>query len=119
MRQPTLYFWQVLNIQKNYSVSKEEKNKVLNPNLIKRILSYTRPYKKLFFGSAFITIFLSALAIVRPLLISKALNDFVVKDRDMPGLNAICLLILAFLLIEAACQVVNIRITNLLGQNIV
>lgn len=100
-------------------MSKEEKNKVLNPNLIKRILSYTKPYKKLFFGSALITIFLSALAIVRPLLISKALNDFVVKDRDMPGLNAICLLILGFLLIEAACQVVNIRITNLLGQNIV
>lgn len=30
-----------------------------------------------------------------------------------------CLLILLFLLVEAVCQVVNMRVTNLLGQNIV
>ena len=97
----------------------QKKNKGLNPGLIRRILSYTRPYKKLFFGAVLITLLLSALAIVRPLLISKALNDYVTRQKDLKGLNAICLLILFFLVFEAVCQIINLRITNLLGQNIV
>jgi ATP-binding cassette subfamily B multidrug efflux pump len=100
-------------------VSKEVKNKGLNPRLINRILGYTRPYRKLFYGSVFMTLLLSALAIVRPLLISTALNDFVIRERSIDKLNYICLLILGFLLLEAFLQIINIRITNLLGQNIV
>ena len=97
----------------------EQTNKGLNLSLIKRILSYTAPYKALFYGAVLITLLLSALAVVRPLLISTALNDYVVKERSLPGLNKICLLIFGFLILEALCQIVNIRVTNLLGQNIV
>lgn len=100
-------------------MNKEQKNKGLNPDLIKRILSYTKPYKKLFFPAVFITLLLSGLAIVRPLLISTTLNDFVVEHKSISGLNKMCLLILFFLLVEALCQVINMRVTNLLGQNIV
>jgi ATP-binding cassette subfamily B protein len=95
------------------------KNKGLNGGLIRRILGYTKLYMGLFIGAVTITLVLSALAIVRPLLISTALNDFVIRDRSLPALNHICLLILGFLLLESGLQVVNIRITNLLGQNIV
>ena len=100
-------------------MGKDKKNKGLNLGLIKRILSYARPYNKLFFGSLLVTLFLSGLSIVRPLLISRALNDYVVNQKSLPGLNTMCLVILVFLLFEAFCQVVNLRITNLLGQNIV
>lgn len=100
-------------------MSKEQKNKGLNLGLIKRILSYARPYRTLFFGAVAITLLLSALAIVRPLLISKALNDFVIDHKSVSGLNQMCLLILFFLLLESVCQIINMRITNLLGQNIV
>lgn len=91
----------------------------MNLGLIRRILGYTRPYKGLFFGAVVITLMLSGLAIVRPLLISKALNDFVTDSKDLAGLNGICLLILFFLVFEAVCQAINLRITNLLGQSIV
>jgi len=87
--------------------------------LIRRILGYTLPYKKLFYGSLFMTLLLSSLAIVRPLLISRALNEFVIKESSVDKLNYICLVILGFLLLEAFLQAINIRITNLLGQNIV
>ncbi len=97
----------------------KEPNKNINFHLIARILSYTQPYKNLFFGSLFLTLVLAALSIVRPLLISNALNDFVVSEKSIEGLNKICLLIFGFLILEAVCQVINIRITNLLGQNIV
>ena len=94
-------------------------NKKINLKLIARILSYSKSYKKLFFISLFLTLLLASLAIVRPLLISKALNDFVINQKSEQGLNSICLLILFFLIIEAFGQVVNLRLTNLLGQNIV
>lgn len=100
-------------------MSNEQKNKVINTGLIRRILSYTRPYRGMFVSALVITLILSGLAIVRPLLISKALNDFVVDFKSLAGLNRICLLILFFLLLEAGLQIMNMRITNLLGQSIV
>lgn len=100
-------------------MTEDKKNKGLNLGLIRRILSYTKAYKALFFGSLFLTLLLAALAIVRPLLISKALNAYVADKGSIENLNTVCLFILAMLLIEALCQIINIRITNLLGQNIV
>ncbi len=62
---------------------------------------------------------LSGMAIIRPVLISFALNHYVTGMGDLPGLNRTCALILLSLIIEAVLQVFNLRITNLLGQNIV
>lgn len=91
----------------------------LKISLIGRILSYTRPYRGLFAGSVVLTVSLAGLSIVRPLLISKALNQAVVQEESTSLLNQIALLILTFLIVEAILQIINIRITNLLGQNIV
>lgn len=100
-------------------MTKEPKNKKLDVGLIRRILSYTGKYKALFFSALFLTLMLSALAVVRPLLISESLNEYVVKHKDINGLTRICLFIFGFLIIEAICQIINMRITSLLGQNIV
>lgn len=96
----------------------DKKNK-LNTGLIRRILSYTRPYRKYFFAALAITLTLSGFAIVRPLLINKALNSFVGDQASLAGLNTICLLILVALLFESLLQFANIYVTNYLGQNIV
>lgn len=87
--------------------------------MLGRILAYTKPYKRLFAASVLITLTLAGLSIVRPLLISKALNDFVAGQKNMGGLNLVCLIIFSVLIIEALLQIINIRVTNLLGQNIV
>jgi len=97
-------------------VNNPEKEKKLKLSLVGRILSYTRPYKKYFYSAIFITIVLSGFSIVRPLLISKALNNFVVGTADISGLNTIGLLILASLLFEAVLQFTNIYLTSYLGQ---
>lgn len=97
----------------------KEQNKGLNPKLIKRILSYTNPYKTLFYSAVVLTLILAAISIVRPLLISKALNDNVSISKNLSGLNFICALIFVSLFSEAILQIINLRITNLLGQNIV
>ena len=98
-------------------------------SLLKRILSYSKPYKKLFFLAITLTLTLASLAIVRPLLINQMLNCIgAVKPTDagfLPPLekisfiNTMGLLLLGVLLTEAILQFTNIYITNLLGQNIV
>lgn len=100
-------------------MSPKEQHKGLNPKLIKRILSYTNPYKTLFYFAVVLTLILATISIVRPLLISKALNDYVSVSKDLSGLNFICTLIFVSLVTEAILQILNLRITNLLGQNIV
>ncbi|HQQ94303.1 MAG TPA: ABC transporter ATP-binding protein [Bacteroidia bacterium] len=87
--------------------------------LIARILSYTKPYRAVFWWALVVTITLSSLAIVRPLLISKALNEVVLDTKNSDRLNTICWLILSFLVLEAGLQVVNARLGSVLGQNIV
>lgn len=99
-------------------MSEEKKNK-LNVGLLRRILSYTKPYKRFFFISLTLTIVLSGFAIVRPLLINKALNNFIDDSSDISALNTIGLLILASLIFEAILQFANIYVTNFLGQSIV
>lgn len=99
-------------------MSEEKKNK-LSLTLLKRILSYTKPYKTYFFAALFITLTLSGFAIVRPLLISEALNNFVSDPSHLSSLNFIGLLIFGCLIFEALLQFANIYVTNFLGQSIV
>lgn len=97
----------------------EKKENKLNVGLIKRILSYSRPYKVVFGLSVVLTLSLSALAIIRPLLVSDALTKDVSESKSISDLNTSCLIILGFILFEAILQFTNISITNYLGQNIV
>lgn len=94
------------------------KNK-LNFALIKRILSYSKPYKTQFILSVVFTISLSAFAILRPLLISHTLNTSVIENKDYGELTKFCIIILSVIVLEAIIQFTNINITNFLGQNIV
>lgn len=101
----------------------------LNLNLLKRILSYSKPYKGLFVAALVLTLSLSALSIVRPLLINQALNAVGIDNPAVPGyrapqdrmhfLNMMGLMLIGILLLEAVLQFTNIYVTNLLGQNIV
>jgi len=94
-------------------------NKPFKFILLRRILTYVSPYKRLFLPALLITIALSFLSIVRPILISKALNEVVGESSNASKLNLFSSLILVFLLIEALLQVINARLSSVLGQNIV
>ena len=97
--------------------------------LLKRILSYSKPYKQLFVASIVLTLTLSSLAIVRPLLINQTLNvvgnelvnseGYLLPKDKFLFLNKMGLILLGVLILEAILQFTNIYVTNLLGQNIV
>jgi ATP-binding cassette subfamily B protein len=110
-------------------MSKTEKKNKFSFMLLRRILSYSKPYKKLFFLAVTLTLLLSSLAIVRPLLINEMLNGIGATDpsdksylpplQKISFINKMGLMLLGVLLIEALLQFTNIYVTNLLGQNIV
>ena len=107
----------------------KEKKSGINFTLIKRILSYSKPYKKLFILALLLTLTLAALSIVRPLLIKEALNCIGIEDPADKGylpkadkfafMNRMGLLLVGVLILEALLQFTNMYVTNLLGQNIV
>ena len=107
----------------------KEKKSGINFTLIKRILSYSKPYKKLFILALLLTLTLAALSIVRPLLIKEALNCIGIEDPTDKGylpkadklafINRMGLLLVGVLILEALLQFTNMYVTNLLGQNIV
>ena len=94
----------------------EPKNK-FSFKLLKRILSYSKPYKTLFFIAISLTLLLSSLTIVRPLLINKMLNCIgAVNSTDagyMPDgdkisyINYMGILLIGVLLTEALLQFTN------------
>lgn len=110
-------------------MSEPKKNNAFSIQLLKRILSYSKPYKKLFIVAVFLTLSLSSLTIVRPLLIKKTLNTIAIEDvKDVNFLsspdklnfiNTMGLMLLGILMLEAFMQFTNIYVTNLLGQNII
>ncbi len=86
---------------------------------MKRILSYSWPYKTAFSLSVILTLSLSVIAILRPVIISHALNHYVAEEKDINALHLACLLILGLIFTEALMQFANISITNFMGQSIV
>jgi ATP-binding cassette subfamily B multidrug efflux pump len=110
-------------------MSEEKAKNKLNLKLIIRILSYSKPYKLLFFSALTLTLTLSSLAIVRPLLINQTLNkigitnpndaNYLSASDKLSYLNTMGLFLIGILLLEAVLQFTNMYVTNVLGQNIV
>lgn len=110
-------------------MSEQKQKSKFSLGLLKRILSYSKPYRKLFGLAVVLTLTLSSLAIVRPLLINKTLNvvgnevvgsgGYLNSQEKLSFINQMGFLLVGILLLEALLQFTNIYITNLLGQNIV
>ncbi|MBI3510091.1 MAG: ABC transporter ATP-binding protein [Bacteroidetes bacterium] len=100
--------------------------KAIDWKLLKRILGYTRPYRGLLYLAISLTITLSFLSIVRPMLIRYTMNTFVHTGNAVAEKNELhhqliifCALMIGMLIIESVFQFINSYSTSLLGQRIV
>ncbi|RYD71871.1 MAG: ABC transporter ATP-binding protein, partial [Sphingobacteriales bacterium] len=50
-------------------------DKISRTSILKRVFSFAKPYRKKFYWSVFLAIFLALIAPVRPLLIQITIND--------------------------------------------
>ncbi len=85
--------------------------------LFNRVMKYARPYVRIFYFALFLTIFLAALGVARPILIGYAIDNYVMHG-DAQGLLFITLIVVALLFVEAAVKFYQTYYSNWVGQSV-
>ncbi|MEM8899058.1 MAG: ABC transporter ATP-binding protein [Bacteroidota bacterium] len=98
--------------------SSQTSGKGIDTKLVKRLLTYVKPYRKFFFLALTLTITLAILSPLRPYLIAFILDN-PVANGDIGQLRFWVSLILGLLVIEAFIMYGNTFLTNWLGQSII
>lgn len=93
-------------------------NKAFDKNLFKRILEYSKPYKKLMILVVISAISLSVFAALRPYLLKQTV-DLYIQTKDKNGLIFYLSLMAVTLVFEVAAQYFFVLNSNILGQNVV
>lgn len=98
--------------------SDEILGKAYDSKLMKRLLSYVKPYKKYVVIAILLNIIVAALGPLRPYLTKVAIDDYIaLKDYD--GLLFVSLLLIGALLFQAFIQYFLTYYTQLMGQKII
>ena len=91
----------------------------VSANSFFRLIAFVRPYKKLFFVALLAVITLSVLGPLRPYLIGKAVDQFIVKEQNASKLMVALLGVLSILLIETVVIWASAYTSNLLAQSVI
>ncbi|WP_299216042.1 ABC transporter ATP-binding protein [uncultured Aquimarina sp.] len=96
----------------------EKSGKAFDFKLFKRLIGFTNPYRITFYFVALSAILLSVFAILRPLLLQKAIDkSFIPKDEEL--ILFYISLMLGVLLLEVIFQFLFIYFANWLGQEVI
>ena len=95
--------------------------------LLRRTFSFARPYKKTVSLAAFLTVAVAFLGPLRPYLIQKAIDDYVVIEKytglirlgDYAGLLFMTILIVILICFEAVFQFYQTYYANWIGQTVI
>ena len=99
----------------DYKAEEEILGKAYDSRLMKRLLSYIKPYKKYVIFAIFLNIIVAALGPLRPYLTKIAIDKYI-ANKDIHGLLIISLLLLGSLLMQAIIQYLLTYYTQYLGQ---
>lgn len=86
--------------------------------LFKRLLAFTNPYRLIFFFVAFTAIAMSVLAVIRPYILQKAIDESIVP-KDYESFMFFLGIMLATLLLEVLFQFAFVFYSTWLGQNVI
>jgi ATP-binding cassette, subfamily B, multidrug efflux pump len=92
--------------------------KQIDSRILKRLLSFFRPYTRYIVAATFLTITISALGALRPFLSSIAIDDKIM-NKDLHGLQIIILIMLGTLVLQGIIQYVMTYMTSWIGQKII
>jgi len=91
----------------------------LNISVFKRLLSYWKSYKGLFFIAVTCTILLAFIGPARPFVIGYMVDEFIIKTQDAEMLTFWTFLIILMLLAETIFQFLSSYFSNLFAQSII
>lgn len=92
--------------------------KAIDSQIMRRLLSYFKPYYKHIIIATILTITISALAAIRPRLTAVAIDDKIM-NKDFPGLQSIVLIMLGTLILQGIIQYGMTYLTSWIGQKII
>ncbi|WP_395633336.1 ABC transporter ATP-binding protein [Flavobacterium sp.] len=92
--------------------------KAFDTNLFKRILKYTKPYKKRYYGVVMFAILLALFASLRPLFFGDTVDKYIKTENKEGFLNNIIIMGVV-LLLEVLFQFYFVYWANWLGQDII
>lgn len=92
--------------------------KALDVNLLARVFHYVKPYRTHFLLAVLFTVLLAMLAPLRPLIIERTIDQYVVANNQQ-GLLNMCLLMIGLLLLQTIIQYYHTFLTNGLGQSVI
>lgn len=93
------------------------KGKAFDVGLFRRVMRFVHPYRRLFWITFALTIFLSLVAVIRPVLMAVMIDDYAAKD-NLQGLYMIMAVVVGLLIIEAIVQFFQAYWTSWLGQTV-
>ncbi len=96
----------------------EVTGKAIDWRLLKRVMHYVTPYKGTFAISGFLTIFLAVVALAQPILMQKAVDDYIMVN-NYNGLLFIVVLMLVQLVVQTIAQYYQTYLTNSLGESVI
>lgn len=96
----------------------EVMGKAYDGRLMRRLIGYTMPYKRMLFGSVLLLIAAQAFSAYRPNVVQKAIDDAIAPGRyDL--LYMYTLIFIGLLIAEFSLQYAVIYLTQLMGQKII
>ena len=100
------------------SQNKTKTGNVIDFELLKRVLEFSKPYKKKFVLAGVSAIILSILGPARPMIINYAIDNFIIVP-DKEGLINITILLVCILMMEGIVQFFYIFMSTWLGQHVI
>ncbi|MCC7502569.1 MAG: ABC transporter ATP-binding protein [Flavobacteriales bacterium] len=97
--------------------SNQPKGKAFDRKLFGRVMVFVKPYQRIFWLSLLLTIVLSGLGVVRPLIMGDMIDGYALTG-DREGLMVMMGVVAALLVIEAAVQFFQAYWTSWLGQSV-
>lgn len=94
------------------------KAKAFDTKLFSKILRYTKPYQKRFYGVIVFAVLLAVFAAVRPLLLANAVDEYI-KPKEHSGLVQYISIMGLTLIFEVLSQFYFVFWANWLGQDII
>jgi subfamily B ATP-binding cassette protein MsbA len=99
-------------------MSKKVTGKAFDAKIFKRLMSFASDYRSEFLIGTISAILLSAVSVVKPILLQEIVNNYF-ANKDKEGLLYFSLLMIVFLLLEVLMQFIFIYKVNWLGQHII
>jgi ATP-binding cassette subfamily B protein len=96
----------------------KQRKKLLDFSVLKRVFSFTAPYKKKLYISIFLSILLAVISPLRPYLIQYTVNVFI-ADRNTYWLILITVIQIGILILETGLRFYFSFLTSWLGQTVV